>query len=95
MRRIPLFVFIAAWALASPSHAMAHGDDVAEIRSFMERVASLMQAGDLAYTPFRYQLSADTGNGHIEIGGRGTAVLEKMDGRWRILHTHTSGRPKR
>lgn len=95
MRRTLLVVFLAAWALALPSHAIAQGDDVAEIRSLMERVASLMQAGDLTYTPFRYELSADTGSGHIEIEGRGTAVLEKMDGRWRIVHTHTSGRPKR
>jgi ketosteroid isomerase-like protein len=51
--------------------------------------------GDVAYTSFQYELSADTERGHIEIEGRGTAILEKMDGKWRIVHTHTSGRPKR
>jgi ketosteroid isomerase-like protein len=50
--------------------------------------------GEVAYTPFRYELSADTPRGPVEIEGRGTAVLEKLDGHWRIVHTHTSGRPK-
>ena len=153
MRRMLLFVPVAAWALALPSTVAAQDDEVAQVRELMERVASLMQAGDLApldeiyapgrgvhiiegagvnhgweeyrdhhlkpeleafdnfeyrffaiepqvrgdvaYTAFRYELSADTDRGHVEIEGRGTAVLEKMEGRWRIVHTHTSGRAKR
>ncbi len=153
MRRMLLLMSAATVALALPSHVAAQDDEAAEIRSLMERVASLMQAGDLApldeiyapgrgvhiiegagvnhgweeyrdhhlkpeleafenfkyrffsiepqvrgevaYTAFRYELSADTDRGHVEIEGRGTAILEKMDGRWRIVHTHTSGRPKR
>lgn len=153
MRRMLLLMSAATMALALPSHVAAQDDEAAEIRSLMERVASLMQAGDLApldeiyapgrgvhiiegagvnhgweeyrdhhlkpeleafenfeyrffsiepqvrgevaYTAFRYELSADTDRGHVEIEGRGTAILEKMDGRWRIVHTHTSGRPKR
>ena len=51
--------------------------------------------GDVAWTAFRYDLSVDTSRGHTEIEGRGTAVLEKMNGRWQIVHMHTSGRPKR
>ncbi|GMR14283.1 MAG: hypothetical protein BMS9Abin29_2529 [Gemmatimonadota bacterium] len=51
--------------------------------------------GDVAWSSFRYELSVDTPGGHTEIEGRGTAVLEKMDGRWQIVHIHTSGRPKR
>lgn len=51
--------------------------------------------GDVAWSGFRYELSVDTPRGHTEIEGRGTAVLEKMDGRWQIVHMHTSGRPKR
>ena len=50
--------------------------------------------GDLAYTALRYELSADLESGHIEREGRGTFVLEKMNGEWRIVHTHTSGRAK-
>ncbi len=51
--------------------------------------------GDLAYTSFRYELAADTEQGPIAVEGRGTAILERMDGKWRIVHSHTSGRPKK
>jgi len=37
----------------------------------------------------------DTSGGHRDIEGRGTAVLEKANGRWQIVHMHTSGRPRR
>ncbi len=50
--------------------------------------------GDVAWAGFRYELSVDTERGHIEMEGRGTAVLERMDGSWRIVRTHTSGRRK-
>jgi ketosteroid isomerase-like protein len=50
--------------------------------------------GDVAWAGFRYELSVDTARGHIEMEGRGTAVLERMDGDWRIVRTHTSGRRK-
>lgn len=141
---------LAPAGLAAQEHA--HGEDAAEIRALMERLAALMQAGDLApldsiyapgaevhiiegsgvnhgwaeyrdhhlkpeleafenfryryyaieprvrgdvaYAPFRYELSADTERGRIEIEGRGTAVLERNGGRWRIVHMHTSGRPR-
>ena len=48
--------------------------------------------GDVAYSAFRYELKAGTPNGPLEAEGRGTAVLERMDGSWRIVHLHTSGR---
>ncbi|PCI54464.1 MAG: hypothetical protein COB36_09865 [Alphaproteobacteria bacterium] len=143
-------VFISIMALSA--NVSAQEDDVTQIRSLLERVAGLMQAGDLtpldeiyapgrgvhiiegagvnhgwedyrdhhlapelaafenfsyryfaiepqvrgdtAYSAFRYELIADVESGHIEIEGRGTAILERMNGRWRIVHTHTSGRPK-
>jgi len=49
---------------------------------------------DFAFVALRYELTADTESGHIEMEGRGTTVLEKIDGQWRIVHTHTSGRRK-
>jgi ketosteroid isomerase-like protein len=48
--------------------------------------------GDVAWASFRYELTVDTPGGHVEVGGRGTAVLERRSGRWRIVHMHTSGR---
>jgi len=50
--------------------------------------------GEVAFSPFRYELIADTESGHIELEGRGTVVLEKLDGQWKIIHSHTSGRRK-
>lgn len=46
----------------------------------------------MAYSAFRYELAADTPQGHVKIEGRGTAVLERLDGSWKIVHLHTSGR---
>jgi ketosteroid isomerase-like protein len=51
--------------------------------------------GNVAWTSLRYDLAVDTERGHIDREGRGTAVLEKRDGRWLIVHLHTSGRAKR
>jgi ketosteroid isomerase-like protein len=48
--------------------------------------------GTVAWAAFRYELIADTPTGHVEVDGRGTAVLEKRNGRWLVVHTHTSGR---
>ena len=50
--------------------------------------------GNTAWTPFRYDLAADTERGHVEVEGRGTMVLERIDGRWQVVHMHTSGRRK-
>ena len=51
--------------------------------------------GDVAWASFRYDLAVDTPRGHVEMEGRGTTVLERRDGRWLVVHLHTSGRPKR
>ncbi len=50
--------------------------------------------GDASWAAFRYDLSADTPRGHVDIEGRGTIVLRWIDGRWRVVHMHTSGRPR-
>lgn len=50
--------------------------------------------GDVAYSAFRYELSASMEGREIAVEGRGTMVLERVDGRWLIAHSHTSGRPR-
>lgn len=50
--------------------------------------------GKTAWTTFKYFLSADIGTRNIQSGGLGTAVLEKRDGRWQIVHWHSSA-PRR
>jgi len=48
--------------------------------------------GDLAYAAFRYELDANTPAGPVSVEGRGTIVLERRAGEWKIVHMHTSGR---
>ena len=55
-------------------------------------------AGKTAWATFKYTISADvTDNGrqrHVDGGGLGTSVLEQRDGKWRIVHWHSSA-PRR
>jgi ketosteroid isomerase-like protein len=55
-------------------------------------------AGRTAWATLKYTISADvTENGkprHVDGGGLGTAVLEQRDGRWQIMHWHSSA-PRR
>ncbi|HWG35706.1 MAG TPA: nuclear transport factor 2 family protein [Gemmatimonadaceae bacterium] len=46
--------------------------------------------GTVAWVAFREELSGETASGPAKISGRGTAVLEKLDGKWRIVHLHIS-----
>lgn len=50
--------------------------------------------GKTAWATFKYSLVADIGTRKIESGGLGTAVLEKREGRWQIVHWHSSS-PRR
>jgi len=71
--------------------------ELAQFRNFQYRYYGIepQVRGNVAWTSFRYELSVDTPGGHVEREGRGTAVLEKRDGRWLIVHLHTSGRRRR
>jgi len=50
--------------------------------------------GKTAWATFKYSLAAEMGTRKVESGGLGTAVLEKRDGEWRIIHGHSSA-PRR
>ena len=50
--------------------------------------------GNVAFAAFRYELSAAMEGRELDIKGRGTAVLERLDGQWKIVHLHTSGRSR-
>lgn len=68
--------------------------ELAEFRNFTYRYYEIepQVRSNVAWASFRYELIADTPQGHVEIEGRGTAILEKRDGRWLVVQTHTSGR---
>ncbi len=51
-------------------------------------------AGNTAWATFKYALSGDIKDRHIDVNGLGTAVLEKRGGNWQIVHSHTSA-PRR
>lgn len=48
--------------------------------------------GNVAWAALRYEVAFDGPQGHSESEGRGTVILEKRDGRWVVVHRHTSGR---
>lgn len=50
--------------------------------------------GKTAWATFKYSLAADIGTRNIQSGGLGTAILEKREGRWQIVHWHSSS-PRR
>jgi ketosteroid isomerase-like protein len=51
-------------------------------------------SGKMAYATFKYTISGDANGKHFDSGGLGTAVLEKRDGKWMIVHWHSSA-PRR
>ena len=52
-------------------------------------------SGEMALATFKYALSADFKERKINSSGLGTAVLEKRQGKWRIVHWHSSAPPRR
>ena len=48
--------------------------------------------GDASWAAFRYELSANTSSGAVNVEGRGTIVLQRRDDRWQVVHLHMSGR---
>ena len=59
---------------------------------------SVHLAGNTAWATMKYTIAADVPDGsktrHIEGGGLATAILERRDGRWQIIHWHSSA-PRR
>ncbi len=51
-------------------------------------------SGNLAYATMKYTISGDIGTRHVDGAGLATAVLEKMNGKWKIVHWHSSA-PRR
>lgn len=49
-------------------------------------------AGKTAWVTFKYALAGDFKDRHIDVNGLGTAVLEERNGRWLMVHRHTSAR---
>lgn len=52
-------------------------------------------SGNMAWSTFRYALSADRPSGKVDVVGRGTAILERHGNRWVIRLTQTASRARR
>ena len=70
------------------------GPELREFTNFRYRYYDIepQVRGDVAWAAFRYELIADTPQGHAESDGRGTVILERRGGRWLVAQIHTSGR---
>ena len=51
-------------------------------------------SGDLAWATFDYSLAGTLNEREIDVVGKGTMILKRTGGAWRIVHSHTSGRPR-
>lgn len=73
------------------------GPELKEMKNFRYRPFDLeaRERGDLAWVLFRYALSGELGGKTIDNVGRGTAILERRDGRWIVRHTQTTSRARR
>ncbi len=50
--------------------------------------------GELAWAIYRYELKVDLEEREIDNLGRGTAILEKRNGRWVVRHMQTASRAR-
>ncbi len=82
------------WADYRDNHL---GPELADFKNFKYSYYAVeaQVRGNVAWASFRYDISMVTKRGPYDGEGRGTAVLEKRNGRLMIVHLHTSGRAKR
>ena len=71
--------------------------ELQQFRNFQYRPSEIEAhaRGDLGWAIFRYSIRAELGERTIDAVGRGTAILERRDGRWVVLHTQTASRARR
>ncbi len=80
------------WAQYRDEHLASGGEHFKDLRYRNFAIGPRVR-GNVAYSAFRYELRAGAPDGPIDIEGRGTAVIERLDGQWQIVHLRTSGRP--
>lgn len=81
------------WADYRDRHLMPEMKEMKNTKYTLSDIKVKM-AGTTAWATFKYTISADVGARHVDGGGLGTAVLEKREGRWQIVHWHSSA-PRR
>lgn len=79
------------WAEYRDQHLLPKLQAFTQLRYAHTRVEVVVRDG-VAWAAFRREMSSAAGNVPAA-KGRGTAVLERTDGHWRIVHLHVSGGP--
>jgi ketosteroid isomerase-like protein len=71
--------------------------ELKELKSFTYRYDAVRVevAGDLAWSTFDYTLHGVIKGKPLDIVGKGTLVLRRAADGWKIVHSHTSGKPKK
>jgi len=73
------------------------GPEMKELHDVRYRLGDVVPhlAGDTAWATFSYTISGSEAGGRTFSGtGIGTAVLERQNGSWRIVHWHATPRPR-
>ncbi len=76
------------WAEYRDLHLMPEMARYSDLRYAHTGIESSVR-GSIAWAAFRWQMSS-AGGEPAPVLGRGSAVLEKIDDRWRIAHLHLS-----
>jgi ketosteroid isomerase-like protein len=80
-----------ARARSMPSENAGHG----ALRDFRVHDVGIHQIGDMGWITYTYRLNAPPASGkgpRREIFGFATLILQKVAGRWQIVHAQTAGR---
>ena len=82
------------WADYRDHHLKPEIEHMANVREQLSDIVPHV-IGTTAWVTFKYTMSADVTDRHIDSNGVGTAVLEKRGDGWQIVHWHSSAaRPR-
>lgn len=81
------------WADYRDHHLKPEIDEMKNVTYQLSDIKTRV-TGNTAWATFKYALSADLKERHVDASGLGTAVLEKRGADWKIVHWHTSA-PRR
>ena len=81
------------WADYRDHHLKPEIDEMKNVKYQLNDIKTRV-SGNTAWATFKYALSADLKERHVDASGLGTAVLEKRANEWKIVHWHTSA-PRR
>ena len=81
------------WADYRDHHLKPEIDEMKNVKYQLSDIKTRV-SGKTAWATFKYALSADLKERHVDANGLGTAVLEKRGNDWKIVHWHTSA-PRR